>query len=426
MMTSTLDRLVSQLLATPPTLNHLWERSTTIVLASATGKPRHVLSARHGRYSPFQSSSSASSRGYVCNAAAGPTISEERLVDYFRLLARVQKSQERSLLPSIGTLSDQADELDGIPLDALLEYEADPAGSRRVIRTDARGLDSVGRDDGDDPTASPSITRTNNQEGQQELEGGQLMGTGIVSLSYIIAPIDRALNETHQSVDHHDRPSQEQEHEQQHVVTCTGFLVESQASKERILVTCAHTLWQSHTLLQQSHKQSQSKEDSRDRSHTTCNICSGCVARDQLGNVFLVRHVLGALASADLLFFKLVLLLPSPSSSSSLSLHQLDLVEENEDDLIDSFRHFFGLNDHHHTNNLKKFTTLPVSPYPLPLKSPISIPQWSPSSSSSSGHIDAVCFQWEVGRVVEYKDTMGIKATVRLSFSSSLSFNYFL
>ncbi|KAA1116462.1 hypothetical protein PGT21_014629 [Puccinia graminis f. sp. tritici] len=410
MMTSRLDRLV-RTIAAPPSLNHLWERArkTRIFARSTRHASSHIQSGRHGRSSPFRSSSSTSSRGYVRDAAAGPTISEQRLVDYFRLLARVQKSQERSLLASIGTLSDQADRLDGIPLDALLEYEADPAGSRRVLRTDDdRGLESLGRDDGEVPTASPSIssTDTDSQEGQQELEGRRLIGTGILSLSYIIAPIDRAVSETHRSVDR-DTPSQE--HEQQHVVTCTGFLVQSQASNERILVTCAHTLWQSRALLQQSHhKQSQLEEDSRDR-NTACNICSGCVARDQLGNVFLVKHVLGALASADLLFFKL-LLLPSPSSASSLSLQQEDLVEQNEVSLIDSFRHFFSLIDHHDSNNLKEFRTLPVSPYPLPLKSPISVPQLSPSSSSSH-HIDRVCFQWEVGRVVEYKDTMGIKAT---------------
>ncbi|OAV97298.1 hypothetical protein PTTG_05889 [Puccinia triticina 1-1 BBBD Race 1] len=332
-----------------------------------------------------------------CANPAGP-ISVNGLVDYFRLLGWIHSqrlSDHPSPITSIASLSEQADASDGLQLNALLRYEADPPSSRRV-RTGA--WNPVGRPT-DGLLAGPEIKRddritaaskTNDQE-----QGVREHGAGILSLSYIIT-IDQDLTRSENQLADIKLPPQE------HVITCSGFLIECQDSKERILATCAHTLWQSNTILANELRHASLISTS----HGERTVRSGCLARDQLGNAFMVSQVISALASADVLFFRLIKLPATPPHLQPPN--QLALEEAKTDAfLVDSLVDFSSMSLEHHgaLDTLASFLTLPVSPYPPPLSSPVCIPQLLNSDAGDS------LFHWELGRVIEYKDTMGIKAT---------------
>ncbi|POW19985.1 hypothetical protein PSHT_04111 [Puccinia striiformis] len=299
-------------------------------------------------------------------------ISVNRLVDYFRSLGRIRCLTKTT---AVDNLFDQADSLDGLQLDELLRYEADPTSSRRVQLQMSAAHERSSRQNTHDNSHDKLVGDSSREIDSvaQRTEGVQRIdqGNGILSLSYII------ITDQNESVNN-------KKTEDKHVITCTGFLIETQDSGDRILVTCAHTLWESKMILSKKEAESPNR-DFRQRTR------SGCLARDQQGNVFMVTQAIGGLASADLLFLKIIKL----PSLAGLSLLAQELARDKSDiHLLESF-----------AGELKRYKTLPVSPYPPQGRSPVSIPQLN-----SSDDVDCL-FEWEIGHVIEYKDTMGVKVT---------------
>ncbi|KAH9440266.1 hypothetical protein MJO28_016567 [Puccinia striiformis f. sp. tritici] len=307
-------------------------------------------------------------------------ISVNRLVDYLRLLSRIPCLTKTT---SVDNLFDQADSLDGLQLNELLRYEADPISSRRVqLQTSAVHERSSGQNTDYNSHKLVVDSSWEIDSAAQRTEGVQRIdqGNGILSLSYIVV------------TDQNEAVNRKQT-EEKHVITCTGFLIETQDSGDRILVTCAHTLWESKMILSKKEAESPNR-DFRQRTR------SGCLARDQQGNVFMVTQVIGGLASADLLFLKIIKL----PSLAGLSLLAQELARDKSDiHLLESF-HSLAIFDRPQ-EELKRYKTLPVSPYPPQGRSPVSIPQLN-----SSDDVDCL-FEWEIGHVIEYKDTMGVKVT---------------